>query len=162
MEQVLVQKLTVTQLVKKFPAFYYKPEGSLPCSHESPSLVTILSQLNPIHNFPPYFFKVHYNIILPSAPGSSKWFLHSNFPTSVLWALISLMPVTCPPPPTKFLNFTNLINIWWRVQNKKFLIIKIFTVSFYILPLRIKYSHHPILKTSTIYEGVSKSFRTES
>jgi len=33
MEQVL-EKLTVTQLGKEFQAFY-KPEGSVPCSHGS-------------------------------------------------------------------------------------------------------------------------------
>jgi hypothetical protein len=32
--------------------------------HDSPPLFPILSQLNPIHTFTPYFFDVHFNIIL--------------------------------------------------------------------------------------------------
>jgi hypothetical protein len=43
----LFEKLIVTQLVKKYPAFFMEPEGSLPCS-EKPPLDPILSQLNPV------------------------------------------------------------------------------------------------------------------
>jgi hypothetical protein len=32
--------------------------------HNSPELITILSKLNPFHTVPPYFLKVHFNIIL--------------------------------------------------------------------------------------------------
>jgi hypothetical protein len=31
--------------------------------------------MNQIHMILPYFLKIHFNIILPSKPGSSKWFL---------------------------------------------------------------------------------------
>jgi hypothetical protein len=36
--------------------------------HNSPSLVPILSQINSAHTFPPYFPKIHSNIILPTTP----------------------------------------------------------------------------------------------
>jgi hypothetical protein len=39
------------------------------------SLVPILSQMNLVHNFPPYFPKIHFNIILSSIPRSSEWSL---------------------------------------------------------------------------------------
>ena len=40
--------------------------------HKCPSLVTILRQLDPIHNATSYFLKIYLNIILPSTPGSSE------------------------------------------------------------------------------------------
>jgi len=37
----------------------------------SPSLVLTLSQMNPVHLSPAYLFKIHCNIIFPSAPSHS-------------------------------------------------------------------------------------------
>jgi len=42
---------------------------------KNPPLVLTLSQMYPAHMFPPYFSKIHSNIILPSMPRSSEWFL---------------------------------------------------------------------------------------
>jgi hypothetical protein len=39
--------------------------------HKSPPLVPILSQMHPVHNFPPCFPKIHYNFTLSSTPRSS-------------------------------------------------------------------------------------------
>jgi hypothetical protein len=43
--------------------------------HKSPPLIPVLSQMHPVHTFPPYFPKMHSNIIHPSTPKSSEWSL---------------------------------------------------------------------------------------
>jgi hypothetical protein len=72
----------LTQHVNKIPAFV-QPDVSLPCSENSP-LDLVLSLLNPVHTFTPYFLETHPNIILPTAPRfpqvvSSLHFYVQNF-----------------------------------------------------------------------------------
>ena len=45
-----------------------------------PPLVPILSKRDPVHVTTSHFLKNHFNIILLSMPGSSKWFLSLRFP----------------------------------------------------------------------------------
>ena len=91
-----------------------EPEGSLPLSQVPPS-VHILSQINPVHTPTSNFLKVHFNIILPSTPGSSTWSLSLRSPLQ--------NPVYTSPPPTCYLPrqshtswFDRQKNIVWGVQ----------------------------------------------
>jgi hypothetical protein len=71
----VLEKLTVTQLVKKFPAFFLEPEGSLQCSQQTPTGPC----MHPVHIFTPNLSNIQSNIILPSTPGSSEWSLPVSF-----------------------------------------------------------------------------------
>ena len=75
---VLLEKQTGSQLVKKFPLFYgnrkfitiFTVPATCPCPEPDRSGPCPTS----------HFLKIHLNIILPSTPGSSKWFLSLRFP----------------------------------------------------------------------------------
>jgi len=70
LSRVLLEKLIVTQLVKKFPPFM---------EPESPPLALVLSHMHPVHTFSPHFRKVQFNIILPSTRRYSEWSLSFRF-----------------------------------------------------------------------------------
>jgi len=40
--------------------------------HKSPQLVAVISQMHPIHTFPPYLFKIHSNITVTSTTKYSE------------------------------------------------------------------------------------------
>jgi hypothetical protein len=70
--------------VKRYPASHKIPKilwnTKVLCHvHNSPSLVPILSHMNPLHTFTSYLFKIHFDINLPFMPRSSKWSLSFGF-----------------------------------------------------------------------------------
>jgi hypothetical protein len=104
--------------------------------HKSQSLVPVLSQTNAIHALKS-FCKIHYNIIPPSMPVSSKvvYFLHVSLSKSCMHFF---------SPHTMHMHcqsnlFENPNNIWWGVQIMKFLIMQFSPVSCYVLPLTPTY-----------------------
>jgi len=73
-----LEKVTGSQLFKKFPAFYGTPKFIT--AFTSVRRLS-LSSARSIHSMPsPHFLKIHLDIILPSMPGSSKWSLSLRFP----------------------------------------------------------------------------------
>jgi hypothetical protein len=64
--------------------------------HNRSQLVLIPSHINSLHAFLSYFFKLQFNILLPSTLRSSKFHL-SGFSTKILYAfIVSHIRATCP------------------------------------------------------------------
>jgi len=64
--------------------------------HKNPPLVPILSHINPVHMFPPYFSTIHSNVIFPSTPRSSTWSLPFRFVDENFVCVSHLFLATCP------------------------------------------------------------------
>jgi len=64
---------------------------------QEPARTHVLWQMNPVHTFQPYLFKICLNIIFPSMPRPLKWTLLSDFPTKILTAVFfSIMRAMYP------------------------------------------------------------------
>ena len=134
--KVLLEKLTGSQLVKKFPIFYviwrFTNEFTI-ARHLS------LSWTRSFHSMPPsHILKIHINIILPSQPGSSKWFPSPMFPHHYPVCTSSL-PHTCyMPHSTNFSRFDHPNSMWWGVQIINLRIMQFYSLPCDLVPLRPK------------------------
>jgi hypothetical protein len=85
-----------------------KSKGPLPC-YKGPLLVSMLSQMNQVHNFPPYFPKTHYNIIFSSTPSCP---FPSGCPTKILYAFF-ISYACCMSHPPHPPSFDHPNSVWW-------------------------------------------------
>jgi hypothetical protein len=104
--RVLLEKLTISQLVKKFPAFYgtLEPEGSLPHSQ----VPATCPYPEPAQSSPyPHILNIHLNIILPSMPGSPQWSLSFRFPHQNPAHTSLLPPYVLHAPPISLFSISS-------------------------------------------------------
>ena len=89
--------------------------------HRSPP--TVHNRARPIQSkHPSYYFKLNFNIILPSKPRSSKWSRSLRFPHQSPVCISPLLPHTrYMPSPSQSSLFDHTNNIWWKVKIIKFL-----------------------------------------
>jgi len=114
--RVLLEKLTVTQLVKKFPALY--GNRRFITMSKSPPMVPILIQMNSFHNLPHYILKIHPKMIFSSRLSSSESSLPFKYPNqNFLVFLISRVCATCPAN-LFFLDFISLRIFSWNSDVK--------------------------------------------
>jgi len=123
-----------------------EPECSLPHSQ----VPATSSYPEPARSSPyptSHFLKIHLNSILPSKPGSPKWYLSLRFTHQ--------NPVRASPLPyTRYMprlshssRFYHPNNIIWAVRITKLLIVQFSPLPYYLVPLRPKYSlQHLILR----------------
>ena len=96
---------------QEIPRILWNPSGSvrhLPASATCP----YSGQINPVHALPSNFFKINFNIILPSTPRFSKWshFLGSLPPEPCMQLSC---PYTCHMPRPSYPSLFHHLNSIW-------------------------------------------------
>jgi hypothetical protein len=120
--RVLLEQLIVRSANQEIPRLLWNPKVHYGV-HKRPLPAPILSQMNRVHTLQTCFYKIHFNIILPSTSRSFELCLpfrlsNQNFVRISYLYLAQYMP--CPSHPPSFYHPNN---IWWRVQIMELLLI---------------------------------------
>jgi hypothetical protein len=130
-----------SHLVNQIPAFY--GTWSFITVFRGACHQSILSQMNPVLTFLPYFPKINFNIVLISMPSSSEWSLPFRLLNQNCSHISHIPYVCCIPEPPQHPWFAHSNNIWWIMLIME-LIMQFSSASCHIIPLRSKYSlKHP-------------------
>ena len=85
----------LTRPIYKFPSFY-ETQKFVTRVHKSPLLASIPSLINSDYTHSPYFFKMHFNIILSRTFCSCKWCLTFRLHYQYFMLLFTPVHATCP------------------------------------------------------------------
>jgi hypothetical protein len=129
--RTLLEKLTVTQLVKKFDTFMESKEPIIISEPDE-------SNWQPLRSITSFWecnsispFKIHYNIINLLTHEFCKW-VPSGFQIKILYAFL-----ICPTHTLSHTSWTDHpYGTWWRVQIMKYLIMQFSSASHYFFSLR--------------------------
>jgi hypothetical protein len=129
--RVLLQKLSVAQLLKNFPTVLWNPKVHYHI-HKIPALVSILSQINPVHTTSILTLSFRLRLGLPSG------LFASGFPMKILYTLL-FYPWLLHAYPSHLPWLVHSNYTWWRIQVLKLLIMQFSPTSCHFIPLRSKF-----------------------
>jgi len=105
--RTVLEKLIVTQLAKKSPLLWNPKVRHR--FQNSPSLVPILRQINPVYTSAPYFLKIHFKIIFEVTHSSSEWSLPFKLSDQKFCMQFFSLPCVQHGPPIFRLDLISMI-----------------------------------------------------